>query len=302
MAKEKIVYSAGRQFKDFIRQFIPNALLVHNRLIKLRKSAKNRLARRELLRFDVHVTEHCNLRCRSCLHFSSLAKDKYLDIAVFERDCKRIAELTGGHIENLHLLGGEPLLHPHLTDFFAVARKYFPDCVVLIVTNGILLSKQPESFWQECRKYKVDIAVSLYPIKINFGEIKGKTKAYHISLELRGNNAKKRAWMRQPLDLNGGQSNEDSYTICELANNCIQLVDGKLYQCETSAYIADFNRCFDQSLETSEKDYIDIYKAKDIGTILDFLCKPIPFCRYCRTKEVSFVDWAVSKKEITEWI
>jgi hypothetical protein len=47
----------------------------------------------------------------------------------------------------------------------------------------------------------------------------------------------------------------------------------------------------------------DIYGVKDIGEILDFLCKPIPFCRYCKIKawEVG-VEWSVSKKRLTEWI
>jgi hypothetical protein len=56
-------------------------------------------------------------------------------------------------------------------------------------------------------------------------------------------------------------------------------------------------------LQIDEKDYIDIYKIKSIDEVFEFLCKPIPFCRYCNTKEPVYgIDWAVSKKEITEWI
>jgi len=36
--------------------------------------------------------------------------------------------------------------------------------------------------------------------------------------------------------------------------------------------------------------------------ILDYLCKPIPFCRYCDWRRLKTgVKWSVSKKEISEW-
>jgi hypothetical protein len=55
--------------------------------------------------------------------------------------------------------------------------------------------------------------------------------------------------------------------------------------------------------EVSENDRIDIYKAKDIGEILDFLAKPMQFCRYCDFSNISFgKKWAVSEKKLSEWI
>jgi hypothetical protein len=53
----------------------------------------------------------------------------------------------------------------------------------------------------------------------------------------------------------------------------------------------------------SENDYIDIYRARNMDEILDFLAKPVPFCRYCDFSNISFGrKWTVSKRKLSEWI
>jgi hypothetical protein len=80
------------------------------------------------------------------------------------------------------------------------------------------------------------------------------------------------------------------------------LIDGKLYQCETTAFIKYFNEYFHKNLEITEKDYVDIHKIKNLDEIFEFLCKPTPFCRYCKTGEVEYVEWENSKKALEEWV
>jgi hypothetical protein len=143
----------------------------------------------------------------------------------------------------------------------------------------------------------------VYTININFDEAKQMAELHGINLKFRGDPVlRKRQWLYQPLDLNGKQDEIKSHKLCELANFCFQLIDGRLYQCETVAFVKYFNSYFNENLEITEKDYIDIYKAKNIEEIIGFLCKPMPFCRYCRTKDVDYVEWNISKKDISEWI
>ena len=54
--------------------------------------------------------------------------------------------------------------------------------------------------------------------------------------------------------------------------------------------------------DTTEQNSIDIYKAKDIDEIVEFLNKPIPCCRYCLPNKEEQIQWGVSKKDISEWI
>jgi organic radical activating enzyme len=257
--------------------------------------------RRSLLRFDVHLTDHCNLNCGGCEHFSSLSDKTFLDISAFKRDCARLFELTGGTIEDIAILGGEPLLHPGITEFVDIARQYFHGGKIRILTNGILLLKQPESFWRNCAKNNVEIHISHYPVKLDSNAINNTAEKYNVLIThdyIDGVD-----WVRRPLDLEGKQDIKAVSKKCYQLNQCIQLVDGKLYTCARIAYIKYFNKYFSQNLQVTEHDYIDIYKVSNLDEILDFLCKPVPFCRYCNINKTLFdIKWAVSKKNISEWV
>ncbi|MDR2803389.1 MAG: hypothetical protein LBB22_03760 [Treponema sp.] len=105
-----------------------------------------------------------------------------------------------------------------------------------------------------------------------------------------------------PLDLNGGQNIKKSFNVCFFANSCISLNDGKLYTCGLPVSIQHFNGYFGKDIQASEEDFIDIYKVNTVDEILDFLCKPIPFCRYCDWQNIETrLPWRISKKEISEW-
>jgi ABC-2 type transport system ATP-binding protein len=78
------------------------------------------------LRFEIHLTDKCNLNCAGCLHFSSLCDEAdFLDISEYEKDLQRISQLTEGKIADIRILGGEPLLHPEVNVFLELTRKYF---------------------------------------------------------------------------------------------------------------------------------------------------------------------------------
>ena len=68
--------------------------------------------------FETHITEACNLNCRGCSHFSVLAKPKHKDLAEFEREYKRLAEIE--EIHTMRLMGGEPLLNPNFMEYLRI--------------------------------------------------------------------------------------------------------------------------------------------------------------------------------------
>jgi len=107
---------------------------------------------------------------------------------------------------------------------------------------------------------------------------------------------------KYPLDLAGRQPLSRSFNICNQVNSCIPMKDGKIYPCNTIAYIGYFNEYFGKELKVTDGDTIEISKVKNIGEIYEFLVKPKPFCKYCNRKGVVFgIKYGVSKKEITEW-
>jgi len=81
----------------------------------------NRLLPRAMLKFEVHITEHCNLNCRGCFHCSPLAGPEFLDINEWKRDCKRLSELFCKEMDNIILLGGN-LFYIRRLQIFLILR------------------------------------------------------------------------------------------------------------------------------------------------------------------------------------
>lgn len=67
------------------------------------------------------------------------------------------------NIKTIRLLGGEPLLHPDLSSFVKSARRSFPSTKIDITTNGTLLKKPDQTFWDTCRETNTAIALTAYP-------------------------------------------------------------------------------------------------------------------------------------------
>ncbi|MDR2097439.1 MAG: radical SAM protein [Spirochaetaceae bacterium] len=276
----------------------------------MRLSAGKRLKRRKLLRFDVHLTDHCNLNCKGCDNFSPIAPKCFLDKETFEKDCARLSELSGGKLEDICFLGGEPLLHPEITGIIKIARKYFPKTSISILTNGILLLKMNDEFWDCCRGNNIKITITKYPVKIDIAAIKEVSQKAEVTLSVLYEDGG-RSFIYKPLNLSGKSNKKDSFTSCWHANRCIHLSNSRL-SCTAVSYIEILNKAIievggggdkNQEFEVSENDYIDIYKAKSIDEILDFLAKPMPFCRYCDFSNISFGrKWAVSARKLSEWI
>lgn len=174
----------------------------------------------------------------------------------------RLSQITQGRIGRIQLMGGEPLLNPDCKDFFAIARKYFPISSIILVTNGILLSKQNKEFWESARDNAIEIRPTKYPIKVDWDSIQQTCKEYGITFGFFGNSGEKpKSLVRLVLNPKGDSNPFSSFVSCTL-RECAQLSNGKLFQCTFSAYIHHFNKKFNQNLEVTTKDYLDIYDPK----------------------------------------
>jgi len=237
---------------------------------------------------------------QACLHFSSLCKDvNLLNINDYKNDCKRLSELTEGKIADIRLLEGEPLLHPEVNEFIAITRKYFPNIdkakgtgIIELVSNGILLSKQNDKFWINCRDNNIRIVILEYPIKIEREIIKEKVNVFNLDLIIYSEGIKPKStgsanrWAKIPIGVKGLQDHKKSFGKYFLAGNCFQLIKRKIFKCTRIAYINYFNVTFNQCFEIGKDDYVDIYKIKNINEILHLLLTPARFCRYCKTDDI----------------
>jgi MoaA/NifB/PqqE/SkfB family radical SAM enzyme len=291
--------------RKIMKALLPYGIVwLYNRYVNkssLRQKKRERLKQQKTLqRVEVYIVNHCNLKCAGCGVFSPLAREEYLDIACYEQDCRRLAELTNGEVKLIRLLGGEPTLHPKLLEFCKTTRECFKNSKIQLVTNGILLAKKEDDFWEICKKNNIVIQISEYPISINITGIMEKASSHEVVIEFTG--TKTDTMWHMKLNMEGTEDTESSFKNCWLGNNCVTLSDGKLYTCSVIPAIGHFNKYFNKDLRVQEDDYIDIYKAETIKEVLEFLCKPAPFCRYCDMAGMTYGHkWRISKKDIKEW-
>ena len=258
------------------------------------------------LQFSIDIVDHCNLNCKGCDHFCPITEEKFLSIEQYEKDIKQLTKLCGNGelIKLVCLEGGEPLLHPEINKFMEITRKYCPNSKIDLMTNAILLPNMNEEFYSTCSKYDITIAITKYPLKIDFEKIHLMAKKYNVKLFYFNDFDKreKTSW-KIPFDINGTQDVSKNFLKCYMANNCITLRNGKLYTCSSRAYADRFNNYFNQNLQLSKFDELSIYDAESFQEIITFLARPIPFCKYCNIDgRKDLGKFELSKKEMSEWV
>ena len=252
---------------------------------------------------EFHVVEHCNLNCKGCIHFSPLADKSCISPKEYRSDVKRIFELTSGNVQEIHILGGEPLLHPELNKILKLTRSFFKNSEIKLISNGILILSQKENFWQTMKSNDIHLSITKYPLNINYQKISYMTKKYGIKYSFYAPSKENSQW-HFPIDLQGTQNEQYSYDNCRKGNNCtnINIIKGKLYMCPISCNIKYFNKYFDKDCKVEPADYLKLNEIKSVDEINEFLSKPTPFCRYCNIDGRTFENqWDITKKEISEW-
>lgn len=250
--------------------------------------------------FLYEIVHHCNLNCKGCDHCAPIAKEEYVDIKTFKKDIEKMKKIF--HQINLFsIMGGEPLLHPKITDIIKIARKALKNTYISIFTNAIELEKQPPLFWETCRKYKIFIVVTKYKLNIDYAQIIKMSKAFHVAVFWESNREKE-YFHEIKFNEKGNEDISKSDSNCFHKTFCYQLENGVLYKCPIIPASRHFNLFFDKNLTVSKKDGLNIHKRLKKEKIIEYFEKPVPFCRYCNMSErEEDKEWGISKKEITEW-
>lgn len=252
----------------------------------------------QLQRLVVHLTDHCNLNCKGCTHFSNIAKAAFADPDQFEREFEALEHVFSG-ITEIYLLGGEPLLHPRVTEFMAIARRHFPHSRINLMSNGVLVTRMPAGFWSAMHDSRIRLVCDLYPIGLPVDEIEALVALHGVELEWTDPRAE---FFKLPIDLTGSQDATHSFRGCGGINNCPILRDGRLYPCAYAAYSDLLMKRFDAAgLEPADADSISIDGSHPPWEVFDFLCRPVPWCRFCDIDHVSTYSWARSDRSLGEW-
>lgn len=258
--------------------------------------AKNQFGRKITLPYlEFHVTEHCNMNCKGCGHFSCIAEPEFANIDQHIKDMERLSELVNFDI--LKILGGEPLLHPQINDFMKVTRKFFPKSFIVLLTNAILLPTMPPPFWETVVQNNIAIFITLYK---PMAEKKQEFINLLNSHKVRGNIIETTKFFSR-LDITGSQNSSESFDHCKV-KSCRFLESGKMATCCFPFLTRHLNKKFNLNIFDDDNGIIDIHNPElNAESLIKFLNTPFEMCKYCTRKEEYF-DWDFTKKDLLEWI
>lgn len=250
---------------------------------------------------QINLVDGCNLNCKGCAHFANLFDTTQItDIEEFRNDLTFLSQKV--HLFELRMMGGEPLLNKDLPKYIETARELLPDTDLRLVTNGILLLKQPEELFQCIKKNEVTLDISGYkPILPYQDKITALLKEHDIPYVMTLNIGK----FYKTMNINGNSDEDRAYNKCS-QSFCTHLRNGRLYICPMEALFYRYLEYFDIrdfALDTT-KFGIDIYDEElDFSTLFYKLTESVPLCRYCNEDGDELFDWCVSDHpEKEDWI
>lgn len=237
--------------------------------------------------FEYHISDHCNLKCRGCGHYSNIANPQFGDLESYCRDIRRLKELFWG-IKKIRLLGGEPLLNVKLPEFISDTRRVFPDADIMVVTNGLLIPEVRETLLKTMHENFVRFDVSLYPPT---NEIKEKIELKCIEYGVRYSFSDLIEEFFDNTNYRGDSSQKDAFAKCG-SNHCHFLENGKISVCGLPILYKKVKDRLDWDMQIEDGDILDLYDEDLDGYKLnDFLSKPMPVCRYCSDNKAKVFKW-----------
>ncbi len=235
--------------------------------------------------FELHVTEHCNLRCAHCYNTSPYLDHKALAPADIAQTLKTMSGVI--HADVFKIMGGEPLLHPEITEVVRVVRDSGIGDVVRLFTNGLLLHRMDDAFWRSLDHLTISSYDSAPVRPEHLALVEEKAQQFDVVLNVK------------PVDtfsqvMNNARQHDDSKVFetwkqCWLRHRCLVARDGRFFSCTRAAYLPDLHNKlvltdpFDDTVARRDADSVAI-DDPDLGDkVLALLNRdsPVNACRFC---------------------
>jgi len=241
------------------------------------------------------ATHFCNLNCKGCGAFMPLynldKEKKYMRLEDLEKCLIRYNELFyDSSADIIDIVGGEPLLHPQISEFCEIVRKYNPKSKISVITNGILIDKMKDEFFETLIKNDIKLTLSIYGEGIYF-------EKFNIDLTESGDMDCSKCSGHLPI------VNVDKMDV---SFGGVQLIeDGTLYYCAFDC-VKKINEFFGTEISFEAKlqkgyDYINIFEVESKEEILKmFQQEKCPMSRFCHKRD--FFEWDISERDMYEWV
>lgn len=251
-------------------------------------------ARFGVIQFD--LTDKCNLNCNLCSHFSPLVtNERRYTLCQFEKDLRRVKELSS-HVDDIDLWGGESLLHPDLEEMVSLTREVFPDSLIAVGTNGLLIPKMKESLFETMNNARARFIISGYPPTMqNWDKIKEKLIESNVNYKL-----KEVGKFFKRTDMSG--QNKNNFQSC-ISRVCHLVFDGRFSPCYFPMSLEILEKYFNKKIDVKDSIF-DLYdETLDKEKFSRLLKTEITACKYCGKKTLS--DWSICNREkttIEDWV
>ena len=252
------------------------------------------------LRLEFVVGDQCNLNCRGCTHFSPLAAGDQQPFEQLKATVERVAKAVSDEIPIVYLMGGETLLYPRIVEAIELMRANFPKASLSLFTNGLLLTRMGDDFWEACRRCQCRVAMTRYPVKFDYDAAEALVREKGVECRVFGDRGGSDTFFRFALDPAKSQNAELAHFKC-YNFGCVSVVGDRIYPCSISGCVGHLNRAHATDFRHEEGDYIrveDLHSVKQIKRLRD---RPTPFCAYCKLPPRA-LPWAASRREKSEWV
>lgn len=261
--------------------------LIGTRIRKLKFSEE----RPSLSYFEVPITDNCNLNCKGCLFASNITQGiQHVTFTELERDAKRMSELFFD-VPWIRILGGEPLMHPDIKEILKCYRKYFPDSEIDLCTNGLLVPKMDDKFWECIRKERISIHVSGYkPTYSLLDKIDSVFKEQRIPYFV----LKRDEFVKYYTDKPDNDM-QKSFKKC-IASGCHEVYRGRLSTCSAVIAFEKLKESFGVEYRIAEnEDWFNIHDVEiDAWEVKRKLDSPSYVCKYCSDSKMESFKWDYS--------
>ena len=263
----------------------------------LQPAHRELLYRMTTLYVEIQLCDRCNLDCAYCSHLSPVSKPVTISLETLEAECHRLARVG---VDEVNLMGGEPLLHPQVCDAIKLTRSILPNIKLIVSTNGLLLPRMSKDFWQCCRDNKVVLRITPYPKAKN-----GTWNYFKYVWLIRKNRVRMEStgwrfgFRHQLLSEKAEYDATSNYLRCQL--HCTQVRDATLWPCAYVAYAFNLNNKFGTNFKTAAGDSLplDGITATDLRL---WLLRTKPFCAHCGIKDAQRITWRRSQYTRDEWL
>lgn len=253
---------------------------------------------------EVNLTHHCNLACRGCSHLSPVLPRSYVDPSALVSSLNTLA--LHYRAEHLRLLGGEPLLHPELLNLLRMVRQTGISERIRIVTNGVLLNRMADTFWEMIDELHVSVYPGHRPTTLESQGWQDRAQANDVEITVKYFDRFRESYSETGTADRG--LTRRIYSTCQIAHQwrCHTVEGGVFYKCPQSPLLSQLLRG-----NGAVADGVSLDHRADLRELLiAYLESPDPLraCQHCLGSvgrlfphsEVNRRDWRRIQSESSE--